>query len=298
MLDQLRSLAVFAKVADLGSFRAAARALGLSPSVVSHHVRELEARLALPLIHRSTRRLALTPDGEVLVGAAREMAEAAERGLGAVTGRGGVISGTLRVTAPAFLTTTRFARDLAEFAREHPRVRLTLGFTDAPRDLLRDGLDVALRVGRLPESNHKVKKLADMRRVLVATPRYRDAHPLTAPAGLAELDVVHLSSRPPEFVLTSPDRRHTTVGFAPRVAVDSADAIRELVLAGVGVATLPEVTVRADLARGRLVELLPGWKAASIPAYAMWPNSAQRSALTARFVDFLAARVASLFSPE
>ena len=65
MLDQLRALAVFAKVADLGSFRAAARALGLSPSVVSHHVRELEARLALPLVHRSTRRLALTPDGEL-----------------------------------------------------------------------------------------------------------------------------------------------------------------------------------------------------------------------------------------
>ena len=86
MLDQLRALAVFAKVADLGSFRAAARALGLSPSVVSHHVRELEARLALPLVHRSTRRLALTPDGELLVAEARAMVDAAERGLGAVTG--------------------------------------------------------------------------------------------------------------------------------------------------------------------------------------------------------------------
>ena len=79
MLDQLRALAVFAKVADLGSFRAAARALGLSPSVVSHHVRELEARLALPLVHRSTRRLALTPDGELLVAEARAMVDAAER---------------------------------------------------------------------------------------------------------------------------------------------------------------------------------------------------------------------------
>ncbi len=298
MLDQLRALAVFAKVADLGSFRAAARALGLSPSVVSHHVRELEARLALPLVHRSTRRLALTPDGELLVAEARAMVDAAERGLGAVTGRGATVAGTLRETAPAFLTTTRFPRDLAEFARAHPRVRLTLAFTDAPRDLLRDGLDLALRLGRLVESTHTARKLAEMRRVLVGSPRYRAAHPVTAPAGLAALDVVHLSSRPAEFVLTSRDRRHTaTVGYAPRVAVDSADAMRELVLADVGIATLPEVTVRADLARGRLVEVLPGWHAAAVPVYAVWPHSAQRTALSTRFVEFLGERVAALFTP-
>lgn len=298
MLDQLRALAVFAKVADLGSFRAAARALGLSPSVVSHHVRELEARLALPLLHRSTRRLALTPDGELVVAAAREMTEAAERGLGAVTGRSATVAGTLRVTAPAFLTATRFPRDLAEFARAHPRVRLTLAFTDAPRDLLRDGLDLAVRLGRLVESTHKARKLTEMRRVLVASPRYGAAHPVTAPAGLAALDVVHLSSRPAEFVLASRDRRHTaTVPYAPRVAADSAEAMRELVLADVGVATLPEVLVRAELARGRLVELLPGWHAATVPVYAVWPHSAQRAALTTRFIEFLADRVAALFAP-
>src|SRR5580658_6140699 len=109
MLEQLRALAVFARVVDLGSFRAASRALSLSPSVISHHVRELEARMAMPLLHRSTRRLSLTPEGQRVLAHAREMVDAAERGLGEVSGA----SGRLRITAPAFLAATGLSRDLA-----------------------------------------------------------------------------------------------------------------------------------------------------------------------------------------
>lgn len=297
MLDQLRSLAVFAKVVELGSFRAAARALSLSPSVVSHHVSELERRLSLPLLYRSTRRLALTPDGERLVVAAREMVDAAERGLDALSGHGHSPTGALRVTAPAFLAETRFSADLAAFQAACPKVSLTVSFTDAPRDLLRDGFDLALRIGRLEDSTHKTRKLADMRRLLVGSPRYVGAkQPPRAPRDLEGWDFMQLSSRPAELTLTAPGRPAVVIAFEPKIAVDSAAALRELAIAGVGLVTLPEVTVRADVASGRLVEVLPTWQAALLGVYAVWPSNAQRAGLTLRFVELMASRIAALFA--
>jgi DNA-binding transcriptional LysR family regulator len=297
MLDQLRSLAVFAKVAELGSFRAAARALSLSPSVVSHHIGELERRLSLPLLYRSTRRIALTPDGEILVAAAREMVDAAERGLDAASGRSPAPRGALRLTVPAFLAETGLPRHLAAYAAKHPNVRLMVSFTDAPRDLLRDGLDLAIRVGKLDDSTHRTRKLAAMRRVLVASPRYVAARrPVAAPRDLATWDYVQLSSRPAAITLASPGKAHpVSIAFTPRLSVDHAAALRELVIAGAGVAALPEAMVRADLAHGRLVEVLAGWQLPILGVYAIWPSTAQRATLTLGFLDFMASRVAALF---
>ena len=159
MIDDLRALAVFARTVELGSFRGAAKALALSPSVVSHHVALLESRVGVPLLYRSTRRLALTPEGERLFASAREMVEAAERGLDGVNGRSESPSGLLRVSVPAFLANTAFPRDLAAFSAEHPRVRLTVGFSDGRRELIQDGLDVALRIGGLEDSSLRARRL-------------------------------------------------------------------------------------------------------------------------------------------
>lgn len=297
MLDQLRSLAIFARVVELGSFRAASRHFSLSPSVISHHVSALEQRLAVPLLYRSTRRLALTPDGEQVLAAAREMVAAAERGLDAASG-GASPGGSLRVTAPAFLADTRLAHDLAAFSAAYPRVKLTASFTDAPRDLLRDGLDLALRIGRLEDSTHRTRKLAEMHRVLVGSPRYVNAQKSPrGPRDIEAWDYVQLSTRPPEVTLVSKGKKPVSFAFVPRIAVDSAAAMRSLVLEGIGVAILPEVTVRSDLARGRLIEPLLAWTPASLGVHAVWPRNAQRAGLTMRFVDFMADRVAELFAP-
>ena len=296
MLDHLRSLAVFAKVAELGSFRAAARAFSLSPSVVSHHVSELETHLALPLLYRSTRRLSLTPDGEQLLGAALEMVGAAERGLDGVNGRSGTLSGVLRLTAPAFLADTDFCRDLAAFASAHPNVRMGVSFTDAPRDLLRDGLDLAVRIGRLQDSTHKTRRLAEMRRVLVCSPGYLATRPRAKkPQDFRAWDFVHLSSRPAEVTLVAAGRRSVSVALTPKVSVDSVAAMRGLVLSGAGIAALPEVKVRGDLASGDLVELLSKWRLPVLGVHAVWPHNAQRAELTRRFLEFMGERVRRLF---
>ena len=116
MLDQLRQIAIFAKTVDHGSFRGAARSLRLSPSVVSHHVTQLEKRLGTPLLYRSTRKLSVTPDGERLLSAAQDMIEAAETGLQDVSNQSHQPSGVLRVTVPAVLTQSRLTNQMAAFA--------------------------------------------------------------------------------------------------------------------------------------------------------------------------------------
>jgi DNA-binding transcriptional LysR family regulator len=298
VIEHLRALAVFATIVEHGSFREAARALSLSPSVVSHHVTELEKDLATPLLYRSTRRLALTPAGETLYDSAREMLSAAQRGLDAL-GRSATPAGELRVTVPALLAETRFCQDLAAFVTAHPRIRLTVGFSDHRRELLRERLDLALRVGRLEDSAMRVRRLAGMPRELVASSEYAASRPAPrTPKDLSSWDFIRLSSRPPEIAVVPPRRKKpVTVAVATRVSVDSAAAIRAMVLAGVGFASIPELLVRADLAAKRLVTVLPGWRLPEVSVYAVWPGGTARPELTMRFVEFIEPCLVRLLAP-
>lgn len=286
---------MFARVVEHGSIRGAARVLALSPSVVSHHVRTLEERVGLALLYRTTRKLVLTPAGERLAGEAHAMVAAAERGLDEARGLSATTGGALRVTLPGFLSETRLARDVAEFAAAHPRVALTLGFSEVPRDLLDDGFDLAIRFGNLEDSTHRTRGLAEMRRVLVAAPGLlAERGRPRAPAELASWPFVHLGSRAPSLRVRHA-AREVEVAYQPRVVVDSAIAMRALMLAGAGAATLPELLVRDDVRDGHAVELLPGWQVASVPVQAVWPQATVKAALTLRFLDFLGPRVAALF---
>lgn len=298
MLDQLRALAVFAKTADLGSFRAAAKALALSPSVVSHHVSELERHVGVPLLYRTTRKLALTSEGARLLTNARAMIEAAERGLDEATGASAGATGTLRLTAPAFFAETRFTRDLAAFAAALPGVTLSVQFAETRTDLLTGGLDLAIRVGSREDTSHVSRKLAVLHRAVVASPALLEAHAAPKDArALAAMPIVHLGARAPEVSLVPPKKKTAvTCGYTPRITVDSAAAMRELALAGVGVAFLPEALVRRDLQHGRLVELLPDHRLPELPVYALWPRNAQRATLTTRFLEFMAPRFERLFA--
>jgi DNA-binding transcriptional LysR family regulator len=297
MVENLKALAVFAKTVEHRSFREAARVLQLSPSVVSHHVSELERRLGAPLLYRSTRHLALTADGERLYESAREMLAIAERGFDAASGRATVPRGRLRITAPALLAATAFSRDLAEFMRAHPKVEITMAFTELRHDLLREGFDLAIRMGRLEDSSLKVRRLAVMPRVLVASAGYARAR--STPRSLRDLatwDHLQLGSRPPAIDLIPPgSTKPQSLPYQPRAVLDSVTAIRELVIAGVGVSQVPEIIVRSDLARRRVVEVLPGWKLPQIPVYAVWPGGTSRPELTQRFVEFIEPRLATLF---
>jgi DNA-binding transcriptional LysR family regulator len=292
MLDQLRAMAVFAKTVEAGSFRGAARAFGLSPSVVSHHVSQLEARLGVALLYRSTRRLTLTSDGDKLFTAARTMVAAAEDGLDLMASRSREPTGHLSVTAPAVLMSGPLVDDLAVFARHFPKVSLSINFSDTPLDLIREGIDVAIRMGFLKDSSLKSKKLLDVERKLVAAPAYVAANRMPLkPKDLLGWDWIRLKSRPPRASFISHAGRRQQIEFSPRIVVDSAQSLLQLARHGLGLVMVPTFVAEPDLRRGTMVEVLSSWRLDAPGVYAVWPHNAPRSGLTMRFVAFLESRI-------
>lgn len=291
MLDQLRQIAIFAKTVDHGSFRAAARSLRLSPSVVSHHVTQLEQKLGTALIYRSTRKLSLTPDGERLLAAARTMMDAAEAGLQEVSSQPQQLSGMLRVTLPAVLAQSKLVDRIAGFAVGFPNVRLSLDFSDIRRELIGDGFDVAIRMGWLEDSSLKARKLFDVERSLVAATHYLQARPEPAsPEDLEDWDWLELAPvwhKKPEFTNGS----QSVVIMRPdsRISVNDAQALHRLTRAGAGLAIIPDFLTQADAGSGALQVVLPQWTVPPVGVYAVWPSNAPRDGLVKHFVEHLAA---------
>ena len=175
MLDHLRAMAVFATVAETGSFSGAARKLGLSASVVSHHVTVLERHLDTPLLYRTTRRLSLTDAGRKLAGSANDMLAAAEQGFGLIGQQSDSPTGSLKITAPAVLQYARFITRLSTFAKHFPRVEISISFSDRRLNLVAEGYDLAFRIGKLEDSTLIARKLVDGQQVLCASPGYLKA---------------------------------------------------------------------------------------------------------------------------
>ncbi|MEL7298209.1 MAG: LysR family transcriptional regulator [Pseudomonadota bacterium] len=288
MIEDLRPMAIFASVAEAGSFRGAARRLDISPSVVSHHIGALEERLGVALFYRSTRRVTLTEDGDRLLVHAHRMIEAVQAGLSDFVQHADSPVGTLNVALPATLSAHRIVKLIAEFSATYSGIALNLEFTDQRRDLIASGMDVAIRMGELKEGADFQRALSIEPRLLVASVSYAAKHPLPrAPAALDEWDLIGFSPRLSPLTLRCGRRSHTLRAIA-KIKVDSSLAMLRLTLAGAGFAALPESIIQSDLASGDLVHLLPDWSLPSLPIQAVWPKNSPRHGLSARFVEFLA----------
>lgn len=288
MLDKLRQLAIFAKTVDHGSFRAAAKALRLSPSVVSHHVGQLEQTLGTALLYRSTRRLSLTPDGERLLEAARTMIDAAESGLQGIGNQSIRPSGLLRLTVPALLAPSELTSLLAKFAVDCPEVRLSLDFSDTRRDLIADGFDMAISVGELKDSALKAKKLFEINRKLVAAPAYLDKHPAAVtPIDLEHWDWIELAPVWHKKIVFRQGAKHCSVqrGKA-QISVNNAQALGQLARAGAGLAVVPEFLSQADIASGALCSVVDDWSVDALDVFAVWPANAPDNGLSKHFLKF------------
>lgn len=290
VFDELRTMAIFATTVEAGSFRGAAKTLGLSASVVSHHVAQLEARLDVALLYRSTRRIALTDAGTHLFAAAKAMMSAAEEGLGVVAEISKNPVGKLSVAAPAALCASPFIDGIAAFAKKFPQVHLTMLFSDAVVNLVGEGIDVAFRAGTLVDSSLKSKKLYVLPRSLIASPEYlaKRAKART-PQDLASWDWIRLRSRPARHTFTNAAGAQRTVEVSSRLVVDSAEAMLQLALRGLGLATVPSAMAAPFIDLKHLVEVVPQWRLDAPNVYAVWPANAPASGLTLRLVSFLEA---------
>lgn len=281
MIDRLRQMAIFAKTIDHGSFRGAARELRLSPSVISHHISQLEEHLGVALIYRSTRKLALTQEGERLLAATHKMLEAVEGELSDLSGSADEPSGELRLTVPSVLSQSNVMDRIAAFGAAYPRIRLSLDFSDIRRDLIEDGYDFAIRLGSNSKNSATARKLFDVKRILVASSDYsasqlvpRDPNDLENWAWLAltpaQKGVLNFRKRGDQNMTIKPNAR---------ISTNDAQALYRLARAGSGLAIVPEFLTTEDITKGIVKHVLPEWEVPSIHAYAVWPANAPKHGL-------------------
>lgn len=288
MIDKLRSMAIFVTVVDRGTFRAAAAHLGLAPSRVSQAVADLEKALGVTLLYRSTRQLSLSHEGRLLHEQATIMLKAAERGLDLINPTSEAPRGALRITAPAFVTQTALMDQFAKFANTYPNVDLTFDFSDLPRDLIADGFDLSIRAGWLADSGLLTRRIGQTERLLVASPDYFESKPPPQhPNDLEDWEWVRFLMRPDQTEFTSAKGENVSVTGKSNIAVNSATALFELAVRGLGLTELPEHLAQRGIEQGELVQVLPEWRLRALGLHAVWPDQSRRENLTMLFVRFL-----------
>lgn len=318
-MDRYVAWQVFLQVAALESFAAAGRRLGLSAPAVSKNIAALEAHLGVRLINRSTRRMALTDEGRIYLAHVSRGLEALVEAEQALDPLRQQPQGVLRVTVPMSVSLMRLTKEIPAFLKKYPDLKLDLVLDDRRIDLIREGFDLAIRGSdRLEDSSLVARKLADLPHVLCASPAYLREHGVPAsPAALSEHRLIRFSLSghadswvfrlPPTDQLArrdvSPDKpfgrknkvvsvssRHEAVETVPVHAVYSVSsslAVRDALLAGMGMSLIPRLYVEDDLRAGRLRAVLPDWAPVSTALYVVYPGRQYLSPKVRVFVDFL-----------
>ena len=289
ILEKTAGLFAFVRTVETGSFSGASRLIGATPSAVSKSVARLEHRLGVRLIQRSTRTQNLTAEGsayyERVAPLLRAMEEAEDVVQKAETARG-----LLRITAPVEIGRTLVAALAQEFAQQHPAVKLELNVTDRNVDLVREGYDVAVRMGRLPDTGLVGRALASLPTVLVASPGY------VARRGLPHsIDELHQhaclrylqAGRPYPFTLAD----GTSVVPDGPFDTDDGGALRQAAISGTGITHLMRFAVADDLTQGRLVVVLPGVEMSTVPVHVLHAFGRQLPVRARLFFQFLVERL-------
>lgn len=297
-MDQLKRMAVFAEVVAAGSLTGAARRLGMTPSAVSQHLRQLEGALGLALLHRSTRQLTLTEAGARYIEGCTAMVAAARAADQALARHRDEPEGELRIAAPIGFGGL-LAQALAPL-RGHPKLSLQLLLDDALVDLIEARVDIALRAGGLPDSSLVARKLGSMAAQMCAAPAYLAERGWPqVPQDLAAHD--WLGGRPSSagsqtLQLHSDAGEIVTVPVTSRVQASQVTALHALCVAGWGISVVVSDDDRRALADGRLVPVLPQWHLPDLPVYAITPRRGEQPAKVRHALALLAAHFEALSS--
>ncbi len=292
ILEKTTGLVAFVRTVESGSFSAASRLVGSSQSAISKSVAALERRLGVKLIQRSTRTLSLTTEGQAYYERVAPLLRAIEDAEDVVQGAA-TPSGLIRVSAPQELGRMLIAPWSAGFLARYPEISLELGVTDRYVDIIREGFDVAIRMGALADSDLVGRKIGTIRFALSASPNYLARAGL--PGSVDDLSGHSFvrytaAGRPWSYVQAD----GTPLPATGRFFTDDTGSIREAVLSGAGIAYLLHVTVAQDIAAGRLVELLPELALPRMQVFAVHAFGRQLPVRTRLFIDALTAHLAEL----
>lgn len=282
----------FAEVAERGGFAAAGRALGLPKSRLSRRVAELEARLGVQLLQRSTRRLSLTPAGELYLRHCIAMREAAQAAAEAIAQVQTEPRGTVRLSCPVTLAQGGISPLLSQFMQRCPAVRVEMRVLNRPVDPVEEGVDLALRVRPQIEDSATLvaKQFGISRGLLVASPQQLERQgPVHGPEDLHRLDTVAMSVADgrASWRLEGPGGVVHTMAHTPRFVADDLLTLRLAVAEGLGACVLPDYMCTEEFRAGRLVEVLPGWEPPPGIVHAVFPARRALVPAVRRLLDFL-----------
>jgi LysR family transcriptional activator of dmlA len=295
MLDDLNELRTFQRILACGSLSAAARDLGVGLAVVSKRLASLERRAGQRLVNRTTRKLSPTNEGLALLPHVDRMLEELEAAEARLASGWEEPHGLLRVSAPVSFGRIHLIPLAAQLIERYARLDIELKLEDRLVDLTQEHIDIAVRIGQPRDSSAIIHKLADNRRILVAAPAYLDQH--GRPHSLSDLhnhDCLRYDDSATAWRLEGPDAK--LADFMPRcrLRANSGDAVHDWAVAGLGVMLKSRFDVVAELAAGHLEHVLPEWRSAAAPIYALVPSRRHLATKTRVFLDVISASLATL----
>ncbi|MDP5008987.1 MAG: LysR family transcriptional regulator [Glaciimonas sp.] len=289
MIEDIRYLIVFAKVAEAGSFSRAADALALSTATISMHLTKLEKNMGVALLYRNTRKLSLTHDGNNLLETARSMLELYEKGIIEFKQRPISTSNNLRISMPAILVNSRtFMTQIGNFIKHHPNIHLDILCSDNRYDIISESIDVAFRIGDLPDSSLKAKPVFEFSRKVIGSRMLLDNYPVIEhPRALAEIPWIGLTMLPNCRTFTDPTGNIYNVKYVPRIRMDNVEATYQFAKQGIGLAAPPAFLVQQDIDQGLIEEVLPAWTLCPLRVYAVWPSNISPSSITYTLINWI-----------
>lgn len=295
----LNDVAAFVRVVENSGFAKAARELGVPTSTVSRAVARLEDNVGVRLLHRTTRNLSVTGEGQAFHQRVAPLVASLRDATRTLSTAGKEPEGLLRVTAPNDIGSAFLSEEVVRFADRYPLLRVELLLTNRKLNLVSEGIDVAVRAGRLESSSLVARKIGSLQVDLYASPSYAERHRL--PTTLAELPrhhVVAFSARDGKITwqLEGP-RGQESVELKSRIACDDYGFVRAAVVAGGGIGMVPRMIVASDVATGRLVRVLPEYGLTGAPLHVVYASARQVPTKVAAFRDFLVKSCTQVLHP-
>ncbi|WP_293266105.1 LysR family transcriptional regulator [Neptunomonas sp.] len=288
-MDKLNCMRAFVYVIEAESFTQAAIKMQISKALISKYVGALETSLGIRLLNRTTRRMSVTDSGKAYYERCLNVLQEIDEIEAALRSEHNQPEGILRINAPISFSELTLMPIITEFAQSYPDVTIKLDLADRFIDLVEEGVDLAIRVGDLPDSSLVVRKLTEIRMILCASPAY-----------LAKTNIpVSLESLPLHRCICDSNYKHNnrwvlgrgqqsvSVPISSQININSARAVRQLVLNGQGISLLPSFAVQKDLEEGRLIQLLEKHEPESTGLYALYPHRKHLSAKVRLFIDAL-----------
>lgn len=281
MIEDIRYLIVFAKIAEVGTISGGAEALGLTAATASLHLSKLEKNLGTALLYRNTRKFSLTHDGAKLLETAQSMLALYEKGVIEFKQRSISTNNNLRISIPAVFINSEFTQHIAMFIKEHPNVSLNISCDDSRKDIIGESIDVAFRIGELPDSSLKARHLFLLPRRVVASKEFLEEHkPIRHPRDLEQMQWIGLTMRP-----NTRQFQHAHTGekveikYTPRVCVDNVEASYRLARLNAGFAAPPNYLSDEGIRRNEVTAVLPEWTLEPLKVYAIWPPNLSTSSI-------------------